>query len=411
MSDSRTWRSDGFHAELARGLACARRDHYADAAAHFAVARELVAPAGTPLLVALDAFIDSHTRYWQAQQALHEASRRFATISVDQQERFVDLQRHLSSLIGDEDLAQASLSEALATGDTHPLYQPDDKTRTHDQQRHRAHPTLDDNPLPALRVVLFGRFEVWRSGVPLALCHNRNGQAILRYLAAHPHYRATTDTLIEALWPEDDGDTARHKLHVAVSALRQSLNDAFDCPKGGGYLLCRDGVYLLNPAITVTTDVEEFLALYEAGRCARQESERARQDAMVRHYEEACRLYTGPFLQEDLYADWSLIQRERLALSHLTMCEALADHYAEAGHYDDAIGWAATILAENRCDEAAHRGLMRAYAASGRRGEAVRQYQRCERVLAEDIGVQPMPETTALFHAIVRGHESIVDSR
>lgn len=213
------------------------------------------------------------------------------------------------------------------------------------------------------------------------------------------------------MWPEDDGDTARHKLHVAVSVLRQALNHAFACPKGGGYLLCQDGMYLLNPALTVTTDVEEFLTLYEAGRRAQQESERTRRDAMVRHYEGACRLYTGPFLQENIYADWSLIQRERLALSHLTMCEALADHYAEAGCHDDAIEWAATILAENRCDEAAHRGLMRAYAASGRRNEAVRQYQRCERVLAEEIGVQPMPETTALFHAIVQGHQAIVESR
>jgi DNA-binding SARP family transcriptional activator len=39
----------------------------------------------------------------------------------------------------------------------------------------------------------------------------------------------------------------------------------------------------------------------------------------------------------------------------------------------------------------------------GRRNEALRHYQRCEQVLQAELSVQPMPETTALFYAILRG--------
>ncbi len=59
----------------------------------------------------------------------------------------------------------------------------------------------------------------------------------------------------------------------------------------------------------------------------------------------------------------------------------------------------------NRCDEEAYRRLMRAYAAQGRRSEALRQYQQCQKVLGEELGVQPMPETQKLFHLLVNGED------
>jgi len=69
--------------------------------------------------------------------------------------------------------------------------------------------------------------------------------------------------------------------------------------------------------------------------------------------------------------------------------------------YEYAMRWIGAILKENRCDEVAHQQLMRAYAAQGRRSEALRQYQLCARILVEELGVQPMPETISLFQAIL----------
>jgi LuxR family maltose regulon positive regulatory protein len=247
--------------------------------------------------------------------------------------------------------------------------------------------------LPPLRITCFGRFEVWRGGEQVDLCQNRNGQAVLRYLVANPRRRATMDALMDALWPEDEPGIARHKLHVAVSALRRALNSGFDCPKGSGYLLYDDGAYRLNPAVDVTVDADELLALYRAGQ-------RADGPEAARHYEAACALYRGPFLPDDVYADWSAMRAEQLEQAYLAMCAALASICLEAGRHDAAADWASACLEGNRCDEAAYRLLMRAHAAAGRRSEAMRQYRRCERVLAEELGVRPLPETTALAETI-----------
>src|SRR5438132_14408749 len=99
---------------------------------------------------------------------------------------------------------------------------------------------------------------------------------------------------------------------------------------------------------------DEFLEYYQAGR-------QSRGNVMVAYYERACDLYTGPFLSEDLYTDWSFIRRKQLNQVYLTMCTVLADYYLGAGRYEHAMRWSGAILKENRCDEVAHRQLMRAY--------------------------------------------------
>ena len=104
---------------------------------------------------------------------------------------------------------------------------------------------------------------------------------------------------------------------------------------------------------------------------------------------------------EDLYADWSFLRREELLKTYVVMCDSLAEFNLETGRYEAAAKWASAILKVDRCDEEAHRQLIRAYAAEGHRSEALRQYHYCERVLSEEMGVQPTLETQKLFQMLL----------
>ena len=53
----------------------------------------------------------------------------------------------------------------------------------------------------------------------------------------------------------------------------------------------------------------------------------------------------------------------------------------------------ALILKANRCDETAHRLLITIYAAQGQRSEALQQFQHCELILREELGVEPQLAT------------------
>ena len=69
-----------------------------------------------------------------------------------------------------------------------------------------------------------------------------------------------------------------------------------------------------------------------------------------------------------------------------------------------AIAHAQRRLALDPLHEPAHRALIRLYAASGDRAEALRQYRECVRVLDRELGVRPLPETTRAVRRRQRGH-------
>ena len=58
--------------------------------------------------------------------------------------------------------------------------------------------------------------------------------------------------------------------------------------------------------------------------------------------------------------------------------------------------------------EEAHRRLMELFVANGRHADALRQYRECVRILDEELGVPPLPETTALYHAVQSDRANLV---
>ena len=60
-------------------------------------------------------------------------------------------------------------------------------------------------------------------------------------------------------------------------------------------------------------------------------------------------------------------------------------------------------LALDPLHEPAHRALIRLYADTGDRAAALVQYRECVRALSRELGVPPLPETTALYEQVNRG--------
>lgn len=388
---------------LERGLHSVREGRYAEGAVYFTLAREKLDGERLSLADLLDSFAQGHIAYWNAQQELFEASKRFVQADAEQQSRIASLETLLPILLKESHGPQTKqpAREQPAGKDQTPVPFPAPVVPSEDAQHSLSISARDEEneALPSLYITCFGGFAVKRAGLPVVLCSNRNGQTILRYLITQQGHRASVDILMATLWPEDEPEVAHHKLQVAVSALRRSLNSGFDCDPGGGYILCKNRVYQLNPLISLRTDVDEFLAFYLVGQ-------QSSSDRAAMQFEKACQLYTGPFLTEDLYADWSFMRREQLSHIYLSMCGTLAEYYLEAGLYEDTLKWATAILKENQSDEAAHRQLIRAYFALGRRSDALRQFHRCQYILNEELGVQPMPETIELFNTILKGEIS-----
>jgi LuxR family maltose regulon positive regulatory protein len=167
-------------------------------------------------------------------------------------------------------------------------------------------------------------------------------------------------------------------------------------------VVLEEGYYRLCPDVRVARDVEEFDAHYERGR--RLEKAGQGREA-VGAYEEAVALYRDDYLLEDLYEDWTMVERERLANAYVDMLGRLAVYYLESGQHQMSIWACYRLLEKDRCHEDSYRVLMRCYVDLGLRGRALRHYRLCEDVLEQEYGTAPSSETRSLYSSLL-GDES-----
>ena len=200
------------------------------------------------------------------------------------------------------------------------------------------------------------------------------------------------------LWPDSNLKKARWSLNSAIHSRRKRLSD---CPASASvnYILLEEGYYRLWPTIRVVTDVDECDERYERGRRVEKEG---RTEEAAAEYDRALELYRGDYLIEDLYEDWTMVERERLSNAYMDMLDRLAAHYMETGQLRESIRACYRILAKDRCHEDSYRVLMECYARLGLRGRALRQYKLCEKVLGQEYGTAPSPETQSLYKNLLR---------
>ena len=251
---------------------------------------------------------------------------------------------------------------------------------------------------PLWRAYFFGHFEMLCEEENITLGRNGKALTILKYLLAHRSRPVSQDHLMGWLWPESNLKKARWSLNSAIHTLRKLLSA---CPSSTplNYVVLEEGYYRLCPFIQIATDVEDFDDLYERGRALERAS---RMEEASEHYEKAIELYRGDYLIEDLYEDWTMVERERLSNAYMDMLGRLALYYMEVGQHQESIQACYRVLEKDRCHEDSFRLLMRCYVKLGLRGRALRQYRLCEKILRQEYGTAPSPETHALFDSLLR---------
>jgi len=255
----------------------------------------------------------------------------------------------------------------------------------------------EDRSPPSLAVYCLGPFRVYQDDKLITNWPSGKGKCIFKYMVAKRDRPISKDILRDLFWRDADPEAARNNLNVAIYGLRQAFRAV---RPNFSHILFQDDCYLLNPAIAVWVDVEEFVKRYEAGQSFERRGMLA--EAMG-EYEVAEGLYQGDFLEEDLYQDWLIPRRESLKDSYLVILDRLSRYYLEEKRYATCIHLCRKILAKDDCREDAHRRLMRCYSQQGQRNLALRQYHLCVEALAQVLDVPPMQETVALYHQIRRG--------
>ena len=259
--------------------------------------------------------------------------------------------------------------------------------------------------MACLSLALLGTLDVTRDGQPVTGFATDKVRALLVYLvmeADRPHHR---DTLAELLWPEQPAQVARNSLRQALATLRQAIGDRTASAAVPAHQRRDHSVQRGERPLAGCRGVHGAAGrLPAASACAPE-----RCTPCAQRLEQAVTLYRGSFLEQFFVRDsvafeeWTLLQRERLHRDMVTALAGLTTYYEQRGAYAQAEPYAWRQVELDPWREEAHRQLMRVLALSGQRSAALRQYDACRRVLHDELGVLPTPETDALYHAIRTG--------
>ena len=211
----------------------------------------------------------------------------------------------------------------------------------------------------------------------------RKTRAIIYYIAAQ-RYPVSRQELLALLWPDQVPSAAQHTLSVVLHDLRKSL-----C----GLLVIDNNLLSFAPNVIVDARVFEERLSHPV--------------ADLDQINEVLHLYRGGFLEDfDLpnaleYCYWLDAERERYERMAIRGLAVAAELYEIKGKFHLALKSLERALELNPLQEDLHRSCMRLYYLAGDRPGMIMQYQKLCKLLNEEMGVPPMPQTKALYDAII----------
>ncbi len=240
-----------------------------------------------------------------------------------------------------------------------------------------------------MRIGMLGPFEV-RTGDGTAVeVPGVRSRALLAALALEPGRIVTREKLVDWIWGQQPPADEANALQALVSRLRKVLPGAVIEADSGGYRLA---------APPDAVDVSRFERLVGQARAA----EPAARADLLRSALELWRgtVMEGVALRGSEAFDAAVTRLDEL---YLTALGDRVEADIRLGRGGELVSELTELVAVHPLREGFVAALMRALVEAGRSAEALTVYQRTRERLAEELGVDPSAELSALHTALLRG--------
>jgi two-component SAPR family response regulator len=214
---------------------------------------------------------------------------------------------------------------------------------------------------------------------------SRKPWELLQALIAFGGTEVGAGVLVDALWPDSEGDAAYHSLESAIYRLRHLLG-AREAVRveGGKVSLNRDQLWV---------DMWEFEE--ELQRPHDPEANGIEKIGRLR------RLYQEHFLKHETEKPWVLEARQELRDRFLRAIRDAARECEHARRWEDAANLYRAGIELDSLNEGLYRGLMLCHHELGDHSEALQAYRRCRELLTRFLGIAPNAKTQALYHSVL----------
>lgn len=243
---------------------------------------------------------------------------------------------------------------------------------------------------------ILGPLEV-RSGDEQLPLKGARQRSLLAMLLLYANQVVSADRLITELWGEESRESGANTLQVNIGRLRRALQPRGD-DETPPVIATRSPGYVLE-VDPETLDLQKFELLTEKGRRALDEGDA---QAAAETLREALGLWRGDALADFSYEAFAQPAIARLEELRLTSLERRIDADLALGRHSELVGDLEGLIAEHPLRERLRAQLMLALYRCGRQAEALDVYQKCRRVLLDELGLEPGQPLRDLEQEILR---------
>jgi two-component SAPR family response regulator len=243
-------------------------------------------------------------------------------------------------------------------------------------------------PNPHLIIRAFGKASISVGGKPLTLSDWQT-QSVrdLFFFFLTSQKPLTREQVGQALWLDiEEPQKIKLRFKNDIYRLRRAV--------GQDVITYEDVFYSFNRALDFEYDVEAFESFLTRAKSTKDMKEQ------IALYQKAVDLVTGRFLDE-IYADWAMLERERLSQTFLTALHTLAELLQKQAQPEQALAVCQRALDYEPTFEAAYSLSMQVYHRMGDRTSVIRTYQSCRETLHRQIGLPPSKETEQLYRRLI----------
>lgn len=243
----------------------------------------------------------------------------------------------------------------------------------------------------SVKLYTLNRFSVLINNKPLRFEGRAKSKPLdlLKAIVALGGRDVSEHRIVEALWPEAEGDAAHRAFDTTLHRLRKLLaNDRAITLQDGRVTLSHRHCWVDVWALERTLGEIE-LQLPDMP-----------EETVTKLVRRLFARYPGQFLVEDSDLGWTVTLRERLHSRVMRIFSAIGQYWQSRQQWETLVDLYRHILEVEPLAEEYYQALMAAYLELGRRAEVITTYQRCEKLFQSMLGIPPSAQTRELAEKV-----------
>jgi two-component SAPR family response regulator len=211
---------------------------------------------------------------------------------------------------------------------------------------------------------------------------------LLKALIAFGGKDVREDQIMDALWPEADGDMAHQSFATNLHRLRQLLGYEKAIQRQENKVTLDDR-YCWVDVWAFTSILNRADAQWKEGKL----------DDAIQLIEKAIYIYKGPFLAQEIEKTWKISLNELLRSKFLRSIEKLGQYWQKVDQWEKALDCYLKGLEVDDLAEEFYQGLMNCYRRLDRIADARGVYQRYRKTFST-LRLEPSAKIEAIYQEI-----------